>query len=78
MNDSASGIYQEALDKLERWDLDAAEELLRRVLDMEPENAQAVNKLGVVYARREQLEEAEQLLNKRSALIPMILHHIAT
>ena len=29
----------------ERWDLDA-EELLRRVLDMEPENAQAVNKLG--------------------------------
>jgi len=22
MNDSASGIYQEALDKLERWDLE--------------------------------------------------------
>lgn len=70
MNDSASGIYQEALDKLERWDLDAAEELLRRVLDMEPENAQAVNKLGVVYARREQLEEAEQLFEQAISLDP--------
>lgn len=70
MSDSASSLYNEALDKLERWDLDAAEQLLRRVLEIEPENAQAVNKLGVVYARREQLEEAEQLFEQAISLDP--------
>lgn len=70
MADTILDLYNEALDKLERWDLDAAEELLRSLLEVDPEHAQAVNKLGVVYARRKQFDEAEELFEQAISLDP--------
>ena len=63
-------LYAEALEKLDRWDLEAAEGLLRKVLAIDPEHAKAVNKLGVVYARRDELGPAEELFEQAIALDP--------
>ncbi|MGI6149756.1 MAG: tetratricopeptide repeat protein [Limnochordia bacterium] len=70
MTNTPVDLYEQAVDKLERWQLDEAEELLRQLLDADPEHAKAVNKLGVVYARREQLDAAEELFQQAIALDP--------
>ena len=72
MTNTPVDLYEQAVDKLERWQLDEAEELLRQLLDADPEHAKAVNKLGVFYARREQLDAAEELF-QAIALTPMTL-----
>ena len=59
MEDRVEELYQEALQQLDRWELEQAETTLRQLLELEPEHAAALNKLGVVYARREQYSEAE-------------------
>ena len=60
--------YEKALKSLDRWELDDAEEALREVLSEEPEHAHAINKLGVVHARREQFGEAERCFNEAITL----------
>jgi len=70
MTKTIEELYAEAVDKLERWDLDAAEQLLREILGQNPNHAKTVNKLGVVYARREQLGPAEELFQQAIALDP--------
>jgi Flp pilus assembly protein TadD len=70
MTNTPVDLYEQAVDKLERWQLDEAEELLRQLLDADPEHAKAVNKLGVVYARRDELGPAEELFEQAIALDP--------
>ena len=70
MTTNREDLYGKALDHLEKWELDEAEETLRRLLEEEPEHARAVNKLGVVYARRQDLRQAEMCFNDAIALDP--------
>lgn len=60
MTSDAQEMYEQALQFLEKWDLDKAEETLRKVIVLEQEHAKAWNKLGVVFARREDLRQAEE------------------
>ena len=72
MTTNREDLYGKALDHLEKWELDEAEETLRRLLEEEPEHARAVNKLGVVYARRQDLRQAEMCFNDAIALDPQL------
>lgn len=56
-------LYQATLALLEKWDLDAAEEKLQQILELDPDHARAWNKLGVVFARRKDLRQAEDCFN---------------
>ena len=42
-------LYEEALGYLEAWNLDQAEECLRKLIELDPEHARGHNKLGVVF-----------------------------
>ncbi len=64
MTEKVSELYQKALKQLEHWDLEEAEVSFRQVLELEPDHAAALNKLGVIYARREQYSEAEYYFNQ--------------
>ncbi len=55
---------------MEKWELDKAEELLRQVLEEDPKHAQAMNKLGVVFARRKDLRQAEVCFQEALSLDP--------
>lgn len=61
-------LYGEALNHLEQWDLDKAEECLRKLIELDPEHARGHNKLGVVFARRKDLRQAEECFNQALAL----------
>jgi len=63
-------LYGQALDLLEEWDLDEAEQVLKKVIEMDPRHAQAMNKLGVVFARRNDLRQAEDCFNEALAIDP--------
>jgi Flp pilus assembly protein TadD len=56
-------LYLETLTYLEKWELEKAEENLRKILDLDPDHARAWNKLGVVFARRKDLRQAEDCFN---------------
>lgn len=64
-------LYESSLlaEKLDRLDL--MESHLRKLIDLQPENAQAYNALGYSYAdRRMRLPEARQLIEKALQLAP--------
>ena len=61
-------LYDQALTDLEKWNLDKAEGSLRQIIEMEPEHALAWNKLGVVFARRKDLRQAEDCFNQAISL----------
>lgn len=63
-------LYSQALQYMEKWELDKAEEVLRQLLEEDPQHARAMNKLGVVYARRKDLRQAEVCFNDALALDP--------
>ena len=63
-------LYEEALGCLEAWNLDQAEQCLRKVIELDPEHARAHNKLGVVFARRNDLRQAEECFSQAVALDP--------
>lgn len=63
MPDQVQEIYEEALVHLEAWELDKAEDAFRNLLELDPEHAQAWNKLGVVFARKKDLKQAEDCFN---------------
>ena len=69
--DDADLIYEQAMmaEKLEK--LDDMERLLRRVIEIKPDNAHAHNALGYSLAdRRQRLPEARQLVQKALELSP--------
>ncbi len=69
--DDADLLYEQAMmaEKLDR--LDEMEKLLRRVIEIKPDNAQAHNALGYSLAdRRIRLPEARQLIQKALELSP--------
>lgn len=68
MTPEVDKLYEEALVHLEAWELDSAEECLRKVVELDPEHAHGYNKLGVVYARRNDLRQAEDCFNQALAL----------
>lgn len=59
MTSDAQELYKQGLYYLEKWDLDKAEEVLRKAVEVDREHVRAWNKLGVVFARREDLRQAE-------------------
>lgn len=59
MSNEIKTLYDEAVYALEHWDLDKAESILKQLLQIEPEHGESYNKLGVVYARRDDLITAE-------------------
>lgn len=61
-------LYEEALGYLEHWDLDKAEECLRKLIELDPDHARGFNKLGVVFARRKDLRQAEECFDRAVAL----------
>ena len=63
-------LYEEALGYLEAWNLDQAEECLRKLIELDPERARGHNKLGVVFARRDDLRQAEECFSQAVALDP--------
>jgi len=63
-------LYDQALFFLEKWDLDKAEETLRKLIELEPEFAPAWNKLGVLFARRKDLRQAEECFEEALRLDP--------
>lgn len=63
-------LYEESLGCLEAWNLDQAEQCLRKVIELDPEHARAHNKLGVVFARRNDLRQAEECFSQAVALDP--------
>jgi tetratricopeptide (TPR) repeat protein len=69
--DDADLLYEQAMmaEKLDR--LDEMERLLRRVIEIKPDNAQAFNALGYSLAdRRIRLPEARQLIQRALELSP--------
>jgi len=69
--DDADMLYEQAMmaEKLDR--LDEMERLLRRVIEIKPNNAQAYNALGYSMAdRRLRLPEARQLIQRALELAP--------
>lgn len=52
-------LFEQALAQLEVGKLGEAEDLLKRHLEINPGDAQAHNKLGVVYAKENRFQEAE-------------------
>jgi len=70
-SDDADLLYEQAMmaEKLER--LDDMEKLLRRVIELKPDNPHAHNALGYSLAdRRQRLPEARQLIQKALELSP--------
>lgn len=70
-NDDADLLYEQAMmaEKLDR--LDDMERLLRRVIEIKPDNAHAHNALGYSLAdRRLRLPEAKQLVQRALELLP--------
>lgn len=64
-------LYETALaaEKIDRWE--RTEALLRRLIELKPDSAQAYNALGYSLAERNiRLEEARQLIEKALALKP--------
>ena len=69
--DDADLLYEQAMlaDKLDR--MDEMEKLLRRVIELKPDNAQAHNALGYSLAdRRQRLPEARALIERALELAP--------
>ena len=72
MTPEIDSLYNEALGYLEAWQLDEAEECLRKVIELDPEHARGFNKLGVVFARRGDLRQAEECFDQAIALDPQL------
>lgn len=72
MTTEVDELYGQALDYLDKWELDKAEEALAKILEIEPEHARAVNKLGVVFARRKDLRQAEECFQRAISLDPKL------
>ncbi len=70
MTPEVDELYEESLGCLEAWNLDQAEQCLRKVIELDPEHARAHNKLGVVFARRNDLRQAEECFSQAVALDP--------
>ncbi|ACE83707.1 tetratricopeptide repeat protein [Cellvibrio japonicus] len=69
--DSIPLRYARALQYEQQGQLDKAEEDLRHLLSLQPDNAQALNALGYLLAdRTNRLEEARNLVNQALALSP--------
>ena len=68
MTPEVDNLYEDSLAHLEAWELDSAEECLRKVIELDPEHARAYNKLGVIFARRDDLRQAEDCFNEAVAL----------
>ena len=69
--DDADLLYEQAMmaEKIER--LDDMEKLLRKVIELKPDNAHAHNALGYSLAdRRQRLPEAHQLVKRALELLP--------
>lgn len=70
MSEEVNVLYDKACEQIEHWDLDAAEETLTQLLDQDPTHALALNKLGVIKARREDYESAERFFNEAASIDP--------
>jgi len=70
MTPEVDQLYEEALGHLEGWNLEKAEECLRKLIELDPEHARGYNKLGVVFARRKDLRQAEECFSQAIALDP--------
>lgn len=65
-------LYGQALYHMDKWELDKAEEILRQLLEEDPQHAPAMNKLGVIFARRKDLRQAEICFNEALAMDPTL------
>ncbi len=63
-------LLAEAIVDLRKGRLDEAEKALRSVLVIEPDNAEAHYRLGLLHIRRRQYDEAEKYLKKATRLAP--------
>ncbi|NLL48461.1 MAG: tetratricopeptide repeat protein [Firmicutes bacterium] len=68
MTPEVEELYQAALAQLDAWEMENAEESLRKVIELDPEHARAFNKLGVIFARRGDLRQAEDCFTKAITL----------
>lgn len=70
MSDEIKTLYDQAVYALEHWDLEKAESTLQEILQLDPEHGETYNKLGVVFARREDLITAESYFLEALRLNP--------
>ena len=61
---SLQSNLNQAVDFHQAGDLDHAEDIYRQVLNVEPENSNALNLLGVLCSQRERFDESIGLLKK--------------
>lgn len=57
-------MYVEACDLIEVGDFIQSQIILKEIIDKDPEHYRAINKLGVIYASRGLIEEAEKCFIK--------------
>lgn len=58
MQAGQTDLYNKGLKLLEDWKLDEAAACFSAHLESQPHDAEALNKLGVIYARQDKLEKA--------------------
>jgi protein O-GlcNAc transferase len=81
MSDPQTALLKEALDHLNRNDAVQAERVLARVLDAEPEQADALQLMGHVRRMQGNFDEAEALLRRSIAADPgrpLVHHHLGS
>lgn len=69
-NDDASRIFAEALTAHRAANLDVARPLYERVLALTPNDADALNNLGVLLSAQKQFDRALELLRRATTLAP--------
>ncbi len=67
---AAPDVLQQALTLLQQGNLEQAETLYRALLQQEPDNADALQFLGVIQAQRGRLDEAAKLMDRAIAQAP--------
>jgi len=69
-NDDASRLFAEALTAHKAGNLDVARPLYERVLALTPNDADALNNLGVLLSSQKQFDRALELLRRATTLAP--------
>ena len=65
-----SELFQNGLKHLEKWQLDEAKQCFKAHLENHPQDAEALNKLGIVCANQQKLRKLQNILKQGLTLIP--------
>ncbi|HYK90095.1 MAG TPA: tetratricopeptide repeat protein, partial [Acidobacteriota bacterium] len=71
VQDRSAHLQEQGLGAFRRGDLDAADDLFRRALDLTPSSPSIYNNIGVTFARRLDIAEAACWLEKAFSLAPL-------